>query len=359
MSPAGTPGCPTPLSLNLNFNEKKGMILILRPGEAFLKSERVKRRFEGCLLENIRQVLAGISFSISRERGRIYLETNSVASLKRLQWVPGITSISPAIKTEANPAIIIKKALALARKHLKPGMSFAVRAKCVNQSFSARWLEKEISNSILSSISGVRVDLSNPSFTLEIEVRGKNAYLFYQRIPGVGGLPVGSGGKVSSICTGRPEEVIATWFMLKRGCLVSPVIFSPRLERVVRQLKKLHQPMNGFWVPSAFKRTWREHVVRIKVAGELGRRAGSMAIVLADWLESIDRDFLGLDEFCSLPVLRPLVGMSAEDLKSVASTLGLPFPSQEPLMRETLSNVEELSEKLLNSAREVSIDPYG
>jgi len=84
-----------------------------------------------------------------------------------------------------------------------------------------------------------------------------------------------------------------------------------------------------------------------------------MAIVLADWLESIDRDFLGLDEFCSLPVLRPLVGMSAEDLKSVASTLGLPFPSQEPLMRETLSNVEELSEKLLNSAREVSIDPYG
>jgi thiamine biosynthesis protein ThiI len=340
-------------------DEKKRMILILRPGEAFLKSERIRRRWEKYLLKNIQEVLVGIDFSISKERGRIYIETKSRGTLRRLQWVPGITSISPAIRTEAEPPHIVCKAVKLAKRLLKPGMSFAVRARCINQPFSSRWLERELGSSILSSIPNTRVNLSNPSLTLEVEVRGKYAYVFCRRIPGTGGLPVGSGGYVSPICTGRPEEIIATWFMLKRGCFVQPIVFSSRAERVIKLLKKLHQPMKGMLVPSAPDRTWRGLAIRMKTAGELGKRMGSAAIVAGEWLDELRKELFELDKLCPLPVLRPLVGLSIEELKEYASNLKLPppLPSELP-PRESLNDLQHLCQQLIERAEEISINPY-
>jgi thiamine biosynthesis protein ThiI len=333
------------------------MILILRQGEAFLKSERVKHRWEECLVRNIREVLGGIEFSVTRERGRIYLKTNSIATLRRLQWVPGITSISPAVQTEAKPDSIVAEAVRLARKHLRPGMTFAVRAKCVGQPFSGRWLEGEIGRRVLFSVQGARVNLSSPSLTLEIEVRGERAYLFWRRVEGMGGLPVGTEGLVSPLCTGKPEEVIATWYMLKRGCSVHPIILSQRPERVTAQLKKLHQPMRGFQVPIDM-RSWRGLLLGMKAAGELGKKVGARAVVRGDWLEELSPELFELDGFCPLPVLRPLVGLDREALEDVARRLNLPTPLPSPLpTKQPLEGLEEVGE-LTKKAERVSIRPW-
>jgi adenylyl- and sulfurtransferase ThiI len=334
------------------------MILILRPGEVFLKSERVRQRWEECLLRNIREVLEGIEFSITRERGRIYLKTSSVVAPRRLQWVPGITSISPAVQTEAKPDLIVAEAVKLARRHLRSGMTFAVRAKCVNQPFSGRWLEEEIGRHVLSSVQGIRVDLSSPSLTLEVEVRGEMAYLFWRRVEGMGGLPAGTEGSVSPLCTGKPEEVIAAWYMLKRGCSVHPIILSSRAERVTAQLKKLHQPMWGFSV-SVDVRSWRELALGMKTAGELGKKVGARAVVRGDWLEELLPELFELDGLCPLPVLRPLVGMHREALEEVASRLHLPRPLPSALPpRQPLESVEEVGE-LVKRAERVYIKPWG
>jgi len=334
------------------------MILILRPGEAFLKSERVRRRWEGYLLRNIREVLEGIEFSIERERGRIYLETKSAAALGRLRWVPGITSISPAIRTKATPDLIIREAVKLAKRCLQPGMSFAVRVRCVDQPFSGRWLGEEIGRRVLSSLEGIRVDLSSPSLTLEVEVRGEKAYLFWRRVEGMGGLPVGTEGPVSPLCTGKPQEVIAAWYMLKRGCSLRPIILSSRPERVTAQLEKLRQPMWGFSVPLDLK-SWRDLVVGMKTVGELGREIGAYAVVRGEWLEELSPEVFELDRFCPLPVLRPLVGMNGGTLGEVASQLRLPEPLPSALPpKQPLEDVEKAVGELVRGAKRISIKPW-
>jgi thiamine biosynthesis protein ThiI len=334
------------------------MILILRPGEAFLKSERVRRRWEECLLRNIREVLERIEFSITTERGRIYLKTSSVVAPRRLQWVPGIASISPAVQTKAKPDIIVAEAVKLARRHLRSGMTFAVRARCVDQPFSGRWLEEEIGKRVLSSVQGTRVDLSSPSLTLEVEVRGERAYLFWRRMEGMGGLPVGAEGLVSPLCTGKPEEVIATWYMLKRGCSVHPIILSPHPERVISQLKKLHQPMRGFSVYIDV-RSWRGLALGMKTAGELGKKVGARAVVRGDWLDELSPELFELDGLCPLPVLRPLVGLDRQALEEVARRLNLstPLPSALP-SKQPIGGLEEVGE-LTKRAKRVSIRPWG
>jgi len=50
------------------------MEVLVRCGEIFLKSELVRKRYEGILVRNIKSVLKrdGIDFSLRRERGRIF-----------------------------------------------------------------------------------------------------------------------------------------------------------------------------------------------------------------------------------------------------------------------------------------------
>jgi adenylyl- and sulfurtransferase ThiI len=64
---------------------------------------------------------------------------------------------------------------------------------------------------------GVKVDLTNPDVTIGVEVRGRSAFVFTDRIPGPGGLPYGSGGRL--LCyLGSGRDALAAWMLMRRGC---------------------------------------------------------------------------------------------------------------------------------------------
>jgi thiamine biosynthesis protein ThiI len=50
--------------------------------------------------------------------------------------------------------------------------------------------------SVVYEITKSKVDLSNPDFELFVEVRDDITYIYHQKIQGLGGLPVGSQGRV-------------------------------------------------------------------------------------------------------------------------------------------------------------------
>src|SRR5207253_620083 len=66
--------------------------------------------------------------------------------------------------------------------------------------------------------SGARVDLENAELTCTIEVLDKHALIFLERLPGPGGLPVGTSGKVVVLLSGGIDSPVAAWKMIKRGC---------------------------------------------------------------------------------------------------------------------------------------------
>ena len=54
------------------------------------------------------------------------------------------------------------------------------------------------------------------STILSVEVR-ENAYLYVEKIPAVGGMPVGTGGKAMLLLSGGIDSPVAGYMIAKRG----------------------------------------------------------------------------------------------------------------------------------------------
>ncbi|MFP4655306.1 MAG: tRNA sulfurtransferase, partial [Methanohalobium sp.] len=70
------------------------------------------------------------------------------------------------------------------------------------------------------------VDLTNPDREIFVEMRQKYAYIHTSIVKGVGGLPLGSQGKMVALISGGIDSPVAAWRMMKRGVTIIPVYFN-------------------------------------------------------------------------------------------------------------------------------------
>ena len=105
--------------------------VMVRIGELWLKSEPVKKQFMKTLLRNIKAALdgAGVSYEIEEFRGRVLIYGDAEKIAAAVSRVFGIVDVSICTTCKNTPEEIGKAAVALAKEKLKPGMTFAVRAK--------------------------------------------------------------------------------------------------------------------------------------------------------------------------------------------------------------------------------------
>ena len=61
---------------------------------------------------------------------------------------------------------------------------------------------------------GIRVDVHRPDPTVHVEVRGKHTYVYGDDLPGPGGLPVGTSGKVMLLLSGGIDSPVAGYLSL-------------------------------------------------------------------------------------------------------------------------------------------------
>jgi len=195
-----------------------------------IKSEWTRRAYEKLLLKNIRSILKNNKIAydeIQRKRGRIYIQTNSASEVaSKLTRVFGISSVSPAIKTSSDMDKIAQKSVRLAAATIKSKSSFAVRCRRIGEHpYSSMDICKEVGRQILTSLKdrNLRVELKNPQFTINIEVREDEAYIFPEILKGVGGFPLGSQAKVVCLLSGGIDSAVACWLAMKRGCSIIPV----------------------------------------------------------------------------------------------------------------------------------------
>jgi len=65
----------------------------------------------------------------------------------------------------------------------------------------------------------LKVDLTNPKDVLYVEVRGNQAYLYTDKIDGLGGYPLGSQKQLAAVID-DDNGLAAAWMMMRRGCPV-------------------------------------------------------------------------------------------------------------------------------------------
>ncbi|EQD41763.1 thiamine biosynthesis/tRNA modification protein ThiI [mine drainage metagenome] len=218
-------------------------LLLVRYGELALKSAPVRREFEAALRRNLLDqfLRAGLPARVRADHGHLYVEADDAQRAAPLvARVFGVTSVSLVHEIPTDRAQITAALLDLAAPRLPPGASFAVRARRTGQHpFTSQELARDLGGDVLDRFAplGLRVDLERPDVELFVEVRGPRTYLYFDRIPGPGGLPLGVAGKLVAFVDG-PRAALGAWLMMKRGCRVGLVVTAagaPFADRVLVQ----------------------------------------------------------------------------------------------------------------------------
>lgn len=202
------------------------MVLLVRYSEIGLKSPPIRKAFEDTLRRNILDMLAadGVEALVRFSDSRFYIESNDMAGcVAAMTRVFGVASVSPAQACSSDMEEIMEVAAEYSKGKIPKSGSFAVRARREGtHPYNSMELAKQVGSAVFNANPGVSVDLTNSDTTIYIEVRDNRAYVFHERIPGPGGLPMGTQGKVAALPGGRAPNV-AAWLMMKRGCRVTLV----------------------------------------------------------------------------------------------------------------------------------------
>jgi thiamine biosynthesis protein ThiI len=230
--------------------------------------------------------------------------------------------------------------------------TFRVSARRADKRFplTSPQIEREVGGRIKEA-RGWTVNLSAPELTIHLEALTDEAFYFFGKTRGAGGLPAGASGRVVALLSGGIDSPVAAWRMMRRGCRVDFVHFHsyPVLSRAsqekARELARLLtqyqyrsrlllvpfadvQQQVILTVPPPLRVVLYRRLM-MRIAEEVARRNRALALVTGEvvgqvasqTLENMNR----ITEVVGLPVLRPLIGMDKEEITAEAQRLGT-FP---------------------------------
>jgi thiamine biosynthesis protein ThiI len=373
-----------------------GLVLI-RYGEIALKGQN-RTFFFRKLRRNVRKCLKAndIPGTVWQEGQRIYLETDQVeAAVEAVQRVFGIVSLSPVQVVPAEMDTIAVEGVAVAqRTALGPARTFRVRARRSDKSFPyiSPEIERRLGEAIVMD-TGARVDLSkNAEVEIGVEVQPGRALIFGETIPGPGGLPLGSQGRVVALLSSGIDSPVAAWLMMKRGCGVIPVHFaaSPgQAEQVEAIVTALNQYAYGWKLrPIVFshEEVLGPTLARLRAlrgerwtclfckrsllakAAEVAEEMDASALVTGESLGQVASQTLSNLEVISYgiqkPILRPLIGMDKTEIVAMARRIGTydpsikdsfacPFLPDRPLTQGSVAKLRELLDQIEGTGSEL------
>src|SRR6516164_1375444 len=187
--------------------------------------------------------------------------------------------------------------------------------------------------------SGARVDLDHPQFTVTVEILPGDAFFGFDKIPGAGGLPVGSSGRVVGLISGGIDSPVAAYRIMQRGCRLIFVHFhsapyqdKTSQEKVRLLVKRLtrHQFLSRLYlvpfgeiqrqIVAGVARPLRVVLYRrmmLRIGEAIARKEKAKALVTGESLGQVASQTLDnmavIQQAAALPILRPLVGMDKQE----------------------------------------------
>lgn len=327
-------------------------LIIVRYGEIGIKSPKVRGKFERKLIENIKTVIDG---DVKLKQGRIFIYPQDLGeAVEYLQRIPGIVSYSPASVTKTDHDSIKELIELYINELVDKGVfssedSFAIRCRRVGEHDFTSQEMAAYCGSVVYGITESKVDLSNPDFELFVEVRGDKTYIFNQKIQGLGGLPLGTQGKVISLISSGIDSPVATFLMMKRGCSVTLLNFNTypyssgsndKILKIYQKLKEysagakltLYQVDYGDYLHKCIDEAPDRMTCVLcksgmyKIAERLAKNENALAIVDGSSLGQVASqtlpNILATRYSTLMPVLSPLIGLDKVEIENIAKKIG-------------------------------------
>ena len=311
--------------------------------------------FEKKLVENIKKALKPEFFDwVKRFPGRIVLKLtekgskNSKKIEQNLNYVFGISYFAFAKATKPQLKEIKKTALELIST--QRGKTFKIETKRSDKKFpySSQKVNELVGEYILNHTKDKTVKLENPKITCFIEILPKIAFLYIEKIKGLGGLPVTTAGKVVSLLSGGIDSPVASFLVQKRGAKIIFVHFHAypytskvsieKVEKIVEILNRYQFTSKLYLVPFAeiqkeilLKTQAKFRVIlyrrmMFKIAETIAKKEGAHALVTGESLGQVASQTLEnmgvIEEAVKMPVFRPLIGKDKEEIIQIAKKIG-------------------------------------
>jgi len=362
-------------------------VIMVKYGEIALKGLN-KHTFEDMLIRNIKRRLKKCGeFDYSRRQSTVYIKPLSEdadidGAIKALKTIFGIAAIQRSAQLPKNWEEIVSLGMPYLEETLSSVKTFKVDAKRADKSFPMKTpdLQRELGGAILSAYPHLKVDVHNPDVTVILEIRDTHAFINAEKIPGQGGMPVGSSGNALLLLSGGIDSPVAAYMMAKRGLNVDAIHFqSPPYtsERALMKVEELCEKLTPYCgdirfycvpfteIQEALRDNCPEEYFTI-IMRRLMMKIANMICAEKDYKALITGESVGqvasqtlmalacTDRASDVPVFRPVIGMDKKEIVEIARRIDtfetsiLPyedcctvFTPKHPKTKPVISEVEE------------------
>ncbi|CAI8003682.1 Probable tRNA sulfurtransferase [Geodia barretti] len=296
---------------------------------------------------------------LERLSGRMMLALTSESPIdvirERLSTVFGIANFSEAVVAKRNIEAIRETTWALAQK--ADFESFKIVTKRGDKTFplNSDQINRDVGKHI-QTLSGARVLMDNPDLICFIEIAPQRIFIYAEKIPAPGGLPVGSNERAVSLLSSGIDSPVASYKIMKRGVKLTYVHFHSQpytnrnsqrnTEDLVRLLTRHQYVSDLYLVP--FVEIQRHIMTRapasyrvilyrramLRIAEAIAQKVDAHALVTGENVGQVASQTLSnmraIEEVTPLPILRPLSGDNKEEIINEARRIGTYQISIEP-----------------------------
>ena len=326
-------------------------LLLIKYGELSTKKDNINY-FIRTLKENIEASIKGIDVELIYDKGRMFIKTNEDnfdEIIDKLKHIFGIHEIVIAYELPNNDIEELKNSLVEIIKD-KEIDTFKVETKRSNKNYPLTSMEisRILGGVVLKNKENVKVDVHNPNTYINVEIRLNNAYIYFDRIKGIGGYPVGSLGKGLLMLSGGIDSPVAGYLALKRGVRIEGLYFeSPphTSEAAKNKVIKLAQELSKYsrYVKlhvvnfteiqeTILKNCPHEYLITImrrmmyRISERIAKNANAKVIVNGESIGQVASQTLTsmsvINETIKMPVIRPVACLDKIEIIEIAKKIG-------------------------------------
>lgn len=359
--------------------------------------------FEDALCDRVAEKLAKVAdgFEVVREQGRLKVNCPDVydydEAIEQMKKVFGVYEICPAYVIEDASWDSLTKGVGeyVGERYGNTPHTFKVEARRSDKSYpiTSPQICADMGEYILNNFSEFKVDVHNPEILLYVEIRNY-AYVYSDKVKGLGGMPVGANGHAMLLLSGGIDSPVAGYMVSKRGVTIDAVYFhappytSERAKQKVVDLARLISVYTGpirlhvvnftdiqLAIIDKCPRDELTIIMRrymMRIAEHFAYEKKCQALITGESIGQVasqtPQSLIATNAVCTLPVYRPLIAFDKQDIVDIAEKINTYetsiqpyedcctiFVAKHPVTKPYL-NIIERSEKKLTGTIEALVE---
>ena len=325
-------------------------IIMLKYAELNTKKANIGM-FLHILKQNIEEKIGNFA-NIEFDKGRMFIkaeEENYSFVLNSLKKIFGIHEIEVGYQIENTKMSLIEESLIKIIQN-KDFQTFKVETKRSDKNYPLTSLEisKHLGGIILKNKENIKVDVQNPEVIFYVEIRKDHAYIYSEKIKGLGGYPVGTLGKGLLMLSGGIDSPVAGYLAMKRGVKIEAIYFeSPphtsveaknKVEALAKIISEYATPIKIHVInftkiqEEIYKNIPHEYLITImrrmmyRISEKIAYKNNCKILINGESIGQVASQTLSsmaaINEVVSIPVIRPVACFDKLEIIALAKQIG-------------------------------------